>query len=251
MTTPASAPAHDALSARFQAERSIGHALATLLARKPNGSCIEGGAAGATTMNWTDRLVDGSRATVTIVGLEDGRHSISIRVSGNGKSAHATDLDSDSAAGSDAMRLLAELFPSPIGRILWNEQTDRYGNKVSLALLPGGRTMRIVHHEPKKSHHRRRRSTIYRGKGSFVRLETYNPSSDCEYTTLDIAGYELCWGDGELGPLGQNDAGPDLRTMIEAHASHEDDEAAIMTILCGIASCDAVWETKEVAALAA
>lgn len=231
---------HD-LGPKHAAEKAVDHRLALLLALRPNSTSWKGS---TTDMRW--RSKDGLTAAHIHISDEDDAVRIGVTITSPERDDTAT-LRPDRVEDAPILERLAELFPSPIGRILWNEEKDRFDNSVSIAILPGGRRLRIVRHAPKKSWHRTFRSTVYRGKGSFVRIEKTNGRNDCCYDDLKVAGYGMCWGDGELGPVEQNAAGPDLQERIERYAMHQDDENAILCVLSAIVDQDGLWEVREVA----
>lgn len=146
-----------------------------------------------------------------------------------------------------AFTRLAEMFPAPIGRILWNVEKDRYDNSVSIALLPGGRRLRIVHHTPKKPWHRTVRSTVYRGHGSFTKIERTSARNDCGLDRLTVSNYGMAWGDGELIDVEENPKGPSLAARIRTFASNEDVENGALAVLTAIVDIDDLWETRETA----
>lgn len=225
----------------YAAEQAVERRLALLIARRPDSTAWKGS---TTDMRW--RSADGLSAV--LIHISEDAESI-VRV---GFTVTTPTTDETAVIGPDdidtapILDRVASLFPSAIGRILWDEERDRFGNSVSIAIMPDGRRLRMVRHERTKPWHAITRTTVYRGRGSSVRIEKRNGRNDCCYDDLKVAGYSMCWGDGELGPLEQNAAGPDLRERIEAHAGHKDDENAILCVLTAIVDVDALWDTKEV-----
>ena len=231
---------HD-LGPVYAAEQAVDRALALRTARRPDSMSYH---RNTTRMHWRDTAT-GTKADLTITE-NAGVAEIAISLTMTPSIVGCT-ITVDRIEASEMLDRIAAAFPSPIGRILWDEEKDRYDNSVSIAILPGGRRLRIVRHERKKPWHSITRSTVYRSKGSFVRIEKRMGRDDTCYDDLKVAGYRMCWGDGELGPVEQNPAGPDLKSRIDEMAMHQDDENAILCVLTAIVDVDDLWEVRDVA----
>lgn len=228
------------LGPMYAVEKAVERRLALLLGERPHSQCWK---ASTTDMRW--RSGDGLNAVLIHISEDAGatiRVGVTITSPSGDESAVITAGEVETAP---VLERVAALFPSEIGRILWNEETDRFGNSVSIAILPDARRLRMVRHEPKKPWHSIVRTTVFKGRGTSVRIEKRNGRNDCCYDDLKVAGYSMCWGDGELGPLEQNPDGPDLRERIERYASTQNDENAILCVLTAIVDVDAVWHVKE------
>lgn len=234
MSTSEASPMH-------AAELAVKRTLASALTAKPHGESFS---SKGIDMRW--RSADGLTAAL----IHIAEHDVGVRVGvtlTSPEEDHTAVLKPEEVAEASILRTLARWFPSAKGRILWNDQKDNWDNEVSIILLPNGRRLRMVRHAPKKPWHRTVRSTIYRGRGSFVRVVSTAGRNDCCYDELSVAGYKMLWGDGELGPFTNAEKGPDLEQIVTSTCWHQDQENAILTVLGAIIDVDEVWETKEVA----
>lgn len=233
MSTSEASPMH-------AAELAVKRTLALAISAKPHGECLS---SKGIDMRW--RSADG--LTAALVHIAEHEADVRVGVTLTSPDAdHTAVLKVDDVPDAPILALLARWFPSAKGRILWNDEKDRWDNEVSIILLPDGRRLRMVRHAPKKAWHRTVRSTIYRGRGSFVRVVTTAGRNDCCYDELTVAGYGMLWGDGEIGPFTNADKGPDLETLVTTECVHQNTENAILTVLGAIIDVDDVWETKEV-----
>jgi hypothetical protein len=234
MSTSEASPMH-------AAEIAVKRTLASALTAKPHGESFS---SKGVDMRW--RSADGLTAALVHIAEHDEGVRVGVTITSPERDDTAV-LRPERIADAPILERLAELFPSPKGRILWNDEKDGWGNEVSIILLPDGRRLRMVRHEPKKPWHRTVRSTIYRGRGNFVRVSSTAGRNDCCYDELVVAGYAMLWGDGEIGPFTNAENGPDLEALVTTECAHQGTENAILTVLGAIVDVDAVWETKDVA----
>ncbi len=106
----------------------------------------------------------------------------------------------------------------------------------------------MVHHkEPRKRH---QTATIYAGRNRFVKVKSYYPTRDTEMTTLDVAGFDTGWGDGEQCDLRYTGAcvvSPE--TMKELKNVHSDDDVLFIAIILAsdLPKQDGFWQSKPAA----
>ena len=88
----------------------------------------------------------------------------------------------------------------PLGIINYRCRKDKYNNDVSEILMADGRKYNMVHHSYTYA-------TIYAGRNKFSRVRNNIPRNDCVVTTLDVGGYKIEWGDGDVGEVSSNPKG--------------------------------------------
>lgn len=132
----------------------------------------------------------------------------------------------------------------PIGVISLRIHKDRWDNDVSEIMLADGSKFNMVHHTP-KSKWWRTHSTIYGGRGKFIKVRTSSSEDECAATVIEVGGYKVAWGDGEVISVENNPRGPDLKLMLE-QISDNDFDTVIVNVLSAIQYVDAAWTYKEI-----
>lgn len=129
-----------------------------------------------------------------------------------------------------------------------HEDVDKFGNKVSIIGLNSGRKLRMVHFPVQaRGTSYRWVSNIYRRKGMYAQVVETSNDNDCVPSTLDVAGYQLMWGDGELLASTENPAGPIILTHIRRSLQHESEDttrSVILAVLEEIQGLDHLWTIK-------
>lgn len=123
-------------------------------------------------------------------------------------------------------------------------QKDNWNNEVTIVTLPSNRSYRMVHHTERSRY--KQRFTIYKGRGVFIKGETFSSANECQAETIKIAGYEMSWGDGDF--LGITDTKGRNNTELEAVLSSVQAaqfDAVILQVLIAAEQDDSMWEHKE------
>lgn len=129
-----------------------------------------------------------------------------------------------------------------LGFIKWNEQTDKYDNKVSLIQLPDGTGYRMVHH---KSTGYYEYATIYAGHNKFMRFKYRETQLDSQANTISLGGYSMSWGDGDPMHAENHPDGPDLRPILSQITESDYCKTQfILNVLFHAGNVDACWDSK-------
>ena len=127
----------------------------------------------------------------------------------------------------------------PVGFIENRVQTDKWNNQVSLIHICSGETLRMVHHT--SAYKTWQKATIYFGRGKSVKAK-YNIHHDnpCVSTELEVAGYKISWGDGEVLSVSSNPSGINLDDLLK-QIKEENISLAIVNIIASIMYDDKIW----------
>lgn len=132
----------------------------------------------------------------------------------------------------------------PPGFIEPNAFVDKWENNVSILHLADGMNYNIVHHW--KPFHRTRRSTLYGGRGKFMRITEFSTDNPCAETWIEVGGYKVSWGDGDnLGVECNNPCGIDLTESLKL-IRNDNFECVIVTVVSMVGMHDNAWTYKEV-----
>lgn len=141
----------------------------------------------------------------------------------------------------------------PIGFIAWEVLKDKWDNMLSVVhLCDTTYRYNIVHHS--KPFHREQRSTLYGGRGKFVKITENKPRNDCEAKYVTIGGITVSWGDGDnLGvDIGEEvQIPPEIKDSLRKTLRNIDEdnvEAVLVLVLSTCRHYDTFWTYKEVGA---